>query len=106
MLIIHDFVYQSPRFKILYDQRVRRLDEHALPGLHSLHEFALVIHKLNERQVILSADLRVVLAEGGSGVDDAGTVIERNEIVMYHVICFLLGRGKIEERFVLHAEKL
>ena len=52
---------------------------------------ALAVHQLDKRQVVFAADLRIVLAEGGGGVDDTGTVGH----------CDIVGTGDVKALLVL-----
>lgn len=61
----------------------------------------LLIDKLNEREPVAPSDNRIVLTEGGSNVDYAGTVIHRYIVRDGDIPALFGGRNKIEERLVL-----
>src|SRR5690606_8978579 len=106
MFIFHGLEQQAAGFEIIYDERIGCFYEHALPWLHRFDEFSLFVDKLYERQIILPAYLCVVFSECRRGMDDTGTVVKRYEIVMHHIICLFVRRHEIEQRLILHSEKL
>ena len=87
------------------DFRVGVLDEHA--GIRGLgFQFTLLVDHLDEGKVIVAADASVVLTEGGSDVDDTGTVIHGDVGVAGDeeaLLALFVGEGLLEvvERLVL-----
>ena len=63
MLEKHVLEQFSTFFKVFDDEFIRVFDEHSLIRLHRVHESAAVVYHLNEWQIVLSANVRVVLAE-------------------------------------------
>ena len=86
---------------------VRVLAEHTRP-LGLFGHFALGVHKLDKRQVVLLADLGVVFTERGRDVNHAGTVGQRDIGVADDIVCLFALRGddvarKVEERLIFLA---
>ena len=101
---------QPAALKIDQHGLVRILAEHACP-LGLFGHFALGVHKLDEGQVVLLADLVVVFTERGRDVNHAGTVGQRDIGVTDDIVCLFALRGdnvarKVEERLVCLAFKV
>ena len=77
--------------QILEHHGIGLLYEYAVPGGAAAH-FALGIHHLNKGQVVFLAYPVIVLAEGGSVMDYAGTV-GGGDIVVHHHIKGVLAAG-------------
>ena len=85
--------------------RIRILDEHTRPGRFLCH-VALGIHKLHEGQIIFAAHVRVVLTEGGSDVNHARTIGQRNigitgYIKRFFMLSFTGFHRAVKQRHIL-----
>ena len=86
-----------------------QVDQHFLVGLFAEHagplgllgHAALGVHQLHEGQAVLAAHVGVVLTEGGSNVNDTGTVGQGDVAVAGHIPALLLGRNEVEQGLVL-----
>ena len=70
---------ESPGGQIVNYVPVCVLDELAGEG-ELADDGPLQVHVLDEEQVVVAAGLEVVIAEGGSDVDDSRTFVERDEV--------------------------
>ena len=99
MLELRRVKEKSALVKIYEYLLVSVLTERTRPWSFLCH-FALCIYKLNERQIVLSADIRVILTERGRDVNDTRTVCERYIVIAGYVVALFIGLCEVEQRLV------
>ena len=87
--------------QVLDDRLIRLLYEGAVPR-RAAGQPAARVHELNEGQIPGAADPAVVFTEGGSEVDDAGAVRQRDVAVRNDApaLFALMVDGEIEEGLI------
>ena len=89
-VFVHHLLHQpAVGFHIFYDQLVGVLTEYPRVSAAVFRHAAAVVHQLDERQFVSSADLGVVFTERGRDVHDARAVGQCNVVGVSDVIGFL-----------------
>ena len=83
-------IHQSALLQVFDDLGVGFLHKHAGKGLDFRLEPALQIDHVAHRDPFLQAEFEVIDAIGGGGMDDAGAVLDRDEIRIDHEECRLV----------------
>ena len=86
-------------FKIYKNFLVNVLAECACPRCFLCH-FALAVNKLYERQIVFSADIRVVLTKCRRDMNDTCTVRKRYISVAGYVISLFVRSYEIKQRLI------
>ena len=91
----------------LDDPGVGVADVHAGEGAGALVEGAVRVHRVVDREAVLSRQAEVVLAERGAGVHHAGAVLDRDEVAGEDGVALLAVVGDVgERRLVAQAQQL
>ena len=103
---------QAALVEILQHHGIGLLDERAAPRRALVH-LALGVDQLQEGDMVLAADARVVLAERGGDVYNAGTVGHGDVIVRndHPGVLFIFNAPddlalEVEQRLILHAHQI
>ena len=86
VLVRHPVEQQVARLEVGDQRLVRVLEELPSDQRDVVGEVTVCLHRVDHRQVVLTADSEVVGAERRSQVDDAGAVAGRHEVARDHVV--------------------